>query len=189
MAPKEGQRYQKKIARLQKEIDAIDEFFYGSVDDPQLRYGMLERKRDDVVRGIVLQFHTGIENLLDGWLRSQILGTRGGHAKSRSVAARALDDLLEGPRAIRFARKCNLLRALGDLRRPDYDKLLELDALRNKCSHNWLLNSRLRKGKKPRAQKRPLLRFKDRNLYEAEVLREFIDEYRMVYVRLFQQRP
>src|SRR5262245_61675289 len=51
----------KKIARLKREIDRIDGFFYtNSPDDVDLAW-TLELKRDDMVRAIVLQLHTSTE--------------------------------------------------------------------------------------------------------------------------------
>ena len=51
------------IKRLTREIDEIDDFFYkpSENDDRLLHAGMLERKRDDMVRSTVLQMHTAIE--------------------------------------------------------------------------------------------------------------------------------
>ena len=52
-----------KINRLTREIEEIDSYFYraNEKDDSESHAGMLERKRDDMVRGIVLQIHTAIE--------------------------------------------------------------------------------------------------------------------------------
>jgi len=47
-----------KIARLTREIAEIDEFFY-KVKDRLPYAGMLERKRDDMVRSTVLQLPCG----------------------------------------------------------------------------------------------------------------------------------
>ena len=57
-----------KINRLSREIAAIDRFFYGASENDanrSLHAGMLERKRDDMIRGIVLQLHTAIEDILN----------------------------------------------------------------------------------------------------------------------------
>ena len=48
-----------KIKRLTREIAQIDEYFYQPDKQDRVAYaGMLERKRDDVVRSAVLQMHT-----------------------------------------------------------------------------------------------------------------------------------
>ena len=68
MAKKRGHSatyLKRKISRLNREITDIDDYLYQSNrDDDQLLYaGMLERKRDDMVRMAVLQLHTGIEDI------------------------------------------------------------------------------------------------------------------------------
>jgi len=56
-----------KITRLTREIEEIDQFFYkgNENEDRDLYAGMLERKRDDMVRSTVLQMHTAIEDVLN----------------------------------------------------------------------------------------------------------------------------
>ena len=52
---------------MKREIDQIDKMFY-RVDENEDRYlfaGMLERKRDDIIRSAVLQIHTAIEDILN----------------------------------------------------------------------------------------------------------------------------
>ena len=66
---------EKRIGRLTREIEEIDHFFYGFHKDHFLYMGMLEFKRDDIVRSVVLQLHTSIEDLMTQYLFSEILGT------------------------------------------------------------------------------------------------------------------
>jgi hypothetical protein len=181
--------YERQIRRLRKEISQIDAFVYEVAGDAAQRYSMLQTKRDDVVRGVILQFHTAIEDLLDIWLESHLLGVRpemrNKAARSRRIAARAISDLLTGGSSIGFDRKLKLLLALKLLRQPTCKKLRELNRLRNKCSHNWLLNVRLRKGLKPHAPKLPLLQFKNQDLHTPAALHDFVAEYGLLYARLF----
>src|SRR6516162_6258965 len=90
--------YKQKIRRLQKEISQIDAIVYDAPGDAAERYWMLEHKRDDVVRGVVLQLHTAIEDLLD--VKSYLLGVpaemRNKATRARRMTARAIDDLLTG---------------------------------------------------------------------------------------------
>jgi hypothetical protein len=67
-----------KISRLRREIAQIDASFYeaNKANDRDLYAGMLERKRDDMVRSAVLQLHTAIEDVLTGLITCRILGTR-----------------------------------------------------------------------------------------------------------------
>jgi hypothetical protein len=78
--------YKRKIRRLQKEISQIDAIVYDVPGDAAQRCSMLEHKRDDVVRGVILQLHTAIEDLLDVWLKSYLLGVP---AEMRNKAARS----------------------------------------------------------------------------------------------------
>ena len=55
---KNPKRVQQAAKRLNKEIEEIEDAIYApGKDDPVLIAGMLERKRDDIVRSVVLQLH------------------------------------------------------------------------------------------------------------------------------------
>src|SRR5215467_619342 len=124
----------KKIARLRREIDRIDGFFYtNSPDDADLVW-TLELKRDDMVRAIVLQLHTSTEDLINIRTINRVLAGRGKRG-TRNNAARALRKLFYGAGSIGFDAKLNLALAIEliDLRTKER-------SLRNKCSHKWRLN-------------------------------------------------
>jgi hypothetical protein len=96
----EEQRIERRNRALSKEIIEIDTMFYETSEkDPAQRYSMLERKRDDLVRGVVLQLHTSIEDLLNIWLKSHLLGVpvdmRNVQARRWRIAGRAVDDILK----------------------------------------------------------------------------------------------
>ena len=178
-------RLETKIGRLSKEIEDIDQAIYSGVSDPDGRYFMLERKRDDIVRATVLQLHTSIEDLLDIWLHSHLMGESARNRPRRGARSKAVFELLKGGRAIGFDAKIRLLRALGLLRQPTIARLVELNKLRNRCSHNWLLKAHVRRGVKRRAPKRPLLQYGKGNLYHSGPLMDFHREFTRLYVRLF----
>ena len=77
--------------------------------------GMLERKRDDRVRSVVLQMHTAIEDILNDLMKCRILGIPPDerHRKTRSKSARALHKLFVGGGSIGFERKLNSQLRLG----------------------------------------------------------------------------
>ena len=54
----------RKIARLRREIERIDAFFYTNSPDYVDLAWTLELKRDDMVRAIVLQLHTSTEECM-----------------------------------------------------------------------------------------------------------------------------
>jgi hypothetical protein len=72
--------------------------------------------------------------------------------------------------------KLNLAVSIGVMSATTQEQLTELNTLRNKCSHNWLLRVPVRRGRRPRQQKPPLLQYHGRDLHEVAVLEQFVDE-------------
>jgi hypothetical protein len=178
---------ERKISRLTREIEKIDAFFYQTkAGDRDLYAGMLERKRDDMVRSAVLQLHTVIEDLLNIRIMNRILGMRSVRT-TRSGSARALHKLFVGARSIGFEMKLNLAIAIGLINSKMQERLTELNRLRNRCSHNWRLNVRVRRGKKPKQKKPPLLLYRGRDLHHVAVLEEFSREYTRLYLKLYMK--
>src|SRR5215831_8788975 len=175
---------QKKIARLRREIDKIDGFFYTNTPDDADLVWTLELKRDDMVRAIVLQLHTSTEDLLNIRTINRILAGRG-RRSTRNHAARALRKLFYGARSIGFDAKLNLALAIGLINLNTKERLEELNSLRNKCSHNWRLNVRRRHGRKAAQKKPPLLMYQEQDLHKAAVLEGFRHEYTNLYLKLF----
>jgi hypothetical protein len=180
-----------KIRRLTREIRKIDEFFYGTnkYASRDLYAGMLERKRDDIVRSTVLQLHTAIEDLLTSWITCRVLGIRAEEKqkRARTMSAQALRRMLWGSGSIGFDMKLNFAVALRLVNGHTQKKLAELNRLRNKCSHNWLLKVPVRRGRRPKQKKLPLLLYKGRNLHGVEALEDFTREYGLLYARLFSR--
>ncbi|HVO62884.1 MAG TPA: hypothetical protein VMT53_18270 [Terriglobales bacterium] len=174
---------------MKREITKIDEVFYriNDTEDRVLYAGMLERKRDDMIRSAVLQMHTAIEDLLNSQIICRILNVRPEDRarKIRSKSAQALRCMLIGPRSLGFETKLNFAVVLGLIRTGTKDRLTELNTLRNKCSHNWLLKAPVRHGKRPKQKKPPLLLYKGRDLHNVNVLEEFLAEYGPIYYKLF----
>jgi hypothetical protein len=179
-------RVEAAIKRLTREIEQIDAIFYG-VNENERRHlyaGMLERKRDDMVRSAVVQMHTAIEDLLDQHITYKILGSTR-QRPARGNAARALHSLLIGGSSIGFDRKLFLAIALRIINTKTRDRLQTLNTLRNKCSHNWLLKVPVRYGKRPAQKKPPLLHYKGRDLHSVATLGDFLAEFSDVYVKLY----
>jgi hypothetical protein len=178
-----------KIRRLTREIMKIDDFFYGTnKDDSRTLYAeMLDRKRDDMVRSVVLQLHTAIEDVLTSWITIRVLGIRmeEQEKQSRTKSAQALRRMLRGGGSIGFDMKLNFAIALRLINGPTQKKLAELNQLRNKCSHNWLLKMPVRRGRRPKQKKLPLLYYKGHDLHGVKVLEDFTREYGRLYANLF----
>jgi hypothetical protein len=178
-----------KISRLTREIGEIDKFFYrvNEDEDRSLYAGMLERKRDDMVRSAVLQIHTAIEDVLNSQIICCILRVKpeDRSGKMRSKSARALRKMLFGAGSLGFDMKLNFAVALGLLNAKTKDKLMALNTLRNKCSHNWLLKAPVRHGRRPRQKKPPLLLYEGSDLHDVATLKDFAGEYGSIYYKLF----
>jgi hypothetical protein len=186
------QRVERYIKRLTREIEEIDDFFYGHDEDGDrvLYLGMLERKRDDMVRSAVLQLHTSIEDLITSLILYASLGITEEEYKHRlkSERAKAYRKMLYGGGSLGFDMKLNFAVGLGLITRAMQDKLMELNTIRNKCSHNWVLKKVVRRGKRPKQPKPPLLHFRGRDLHQVAVLRDFISEFGLLYVRIYAKR-
>ncbi len=179
------------IKRLTREIEEIDNFLYkfNEHEDRLLYAGMLERKRDDMVRSAVLQMHTAIENLLNSYITSQITrGTRRWRS-SRSQSARALRRMLVGSGSLGFEMKLNFALALRLITSKTKERLVILNTLRNKCSHNWVLKVPVRYGKRPAQKKPPLLLYEGRDLHSVAALKDCVSEYGGIYLKLYIKCP
>ena len=179
-------RVEAAIRRLTREINEIDAFLYGDYEEEErhLYVGMLERKRDDCVRSAVLQMHTAIEDLLDQHITHAVLGSTR-RRPARGHSARALRSLLLGGSSIGFDRKLSLAIALRIISSKTRDRLQTLNSVRNKCSHNWILKSSMRYGKRPTQKKNPMLHYEGRDLHSVNTLRDFVSEFSRIYLKLY----
>jgi hypothetical protein len=81
--------------------------------------------------------------------------------------------------------KLNLALALRLINSKTKDRLLTLNTLRNKCSHNWALKVAVRQGKRPKQKKPPFLLYEGRDLHAVEALKDFVGEYGGIYLKLY----
>jgi hypothetical protein len=183
--------FETKIRRLTREIRKLDEFFYGTDkdNDHTLYAGMLERKRDDMVRSVVFQLQTVIEDVLSSWIMCRALGIgmeeQGKRARRRS--AQAVRRMLWGSGGAGFDMKLNFAVALWLIKGPTVKKLVELNRLWNKCSHSLLLQVPVRRGRRPKQKKQPLLLYRGRDLHSVQALEDFTREYGLLHVKLFSR--
>lgn len=184
-------RIESAIKRLSREVEEIDRFFYKcSENNDRLLYaGMLERKRDAMVRSAVLQMHTAIESLLNSCITLQLTGGTRRRSSRRSQSARALRRMLLGGGSLGFEMKLNFVLALRIINSRAKDRLVILNTLRNKCSHNWVLKVPVRYGRRPAQKKPPLLLYEGRDLHTVAVLKDFVSEYSGIYLKLYMKCP
>jgi hypothetical protein len=181
-------RVQQAIKRLNREIAEIDAAMYPpDQDDPVLLAGSLEHKRDDIVRSSVLQLHTAIEDLLTQLILYCALGITEPKLKHRlsSERGKAFRRMLYDRDSLGFDMKLNFAVGLGLLSPAARKQLMELNTIRNRCSHNWVLNRPIRRGKRPAQLKPPLLQFRGKDLHKVPVIKDFISEFITAYLRLY----
>jgi hypothetical protein len=180
-------RVQATIKRLSREIEQMEKLFYPeNTKERHLYAGMLEHKRDDLVRGFVIQIHTAIEDILDQLITFAVTGSTRSHRRLRSQSAKALRGLLTGGESIGFHRKLSLALALRIITKNTKDRLHVLNNLRNKCSHNWILKIPVRYGKRPAQKKPPLLTYEGSDLHTIDALNAFVKEYGAgIYLKLY----
>jgi len=180
-------RVEAAIKRLSREIEQMDELFYPEdTKERHLHAGMLERKRDDLVRGFVIQIHTAIEDILDQLITFAVVKTTRSHRRVRTQSAKALRGLLTGSESIGFHRKLSLAIALRIITKKMKDRLHVLNNLRNKCSHNWILKVPVRYGRRPTQKKPPLLAYEGRDLHAIGALNAFVKESGAgIYLKLY----
>ena len=90
--------------------------------------------------------------------------------------------MLEGPRSISFEMKLNFAIVLRLFNSKTQERLIELNTLRNRVSHNWFLKAPQRRDKSPRQKKPPLLRYHGRDLHDVKVIKDFMSEYTKIYL-------
>jgi len=105
----------------------------------------------------------------------------------RNKKAKELYGMLYGGKSMGFDMKLRFAIVNGVLTEKYAQKLTILNGLRNKCSHNWLLKTTIRRGKKPKDKKPPLLKFNSRDLHNVNVLKEFEKEFGAVYLHLYMK--
>jgi hypothetical protein len=128
--------------------------------------------------------HTATEDVLSGQIAAVLLDTSYRDRK-RGSRTKNVDELMQGGRAMGFDAKVTLSLSLGLLNKTQATKLRELNSMRNKCSHNWLLRANVRRKKLPKAPKPPLLSFRGKDLHSIPVLKDFCGEFGAIYAKLW----
>lgn len=165
------------IKRLTRDIAAIERAFNGS-DEGRDAYSKaydLQTRRDDLIRASVLHLHTTIEDRIDELIIRGMLNI--GAIVRPTQRGQALRRMLSGGGSLGFDMKLNFAVALGVMNEATRRKLMELNTLRNRCSHHHVLTGNIREGKRRGQKKPPLLNFRGRRLHSTKVFKEFADEY------------
>jgi hypothetical protein len=166
------------IVRLKADIELIENRLYGTgAKDLHLRYLNVQTYRVELLRGFVLYTFLALESLLKDllldFMRAQKKQVRVGELK----------------RFVRDVRSADLIDWCGKLSiisRKQHVHLVELNRIRNRCAHEWLLDAPKYRavvtGSKTRRIREPAVRYKNKNLFDTHV---FLDEFAPIYGRTY----
>jgi hypothetical protein len=173
---------QSKITKITADIARIEQSFFRSEErDLDQRYHQLTRKREHLLRSIVLELHLSIEDILTGAIGNALLQGR----LIRSPIGQTIRDLLQDDRPLGFRHKLMLARSMNLITGKQFADLAELNSVRNRCSHNWILSKVTRRKIKPSKSKRQLLRWRGTNLYKTDDFLAFARLYSKHYLNLW----
>ena len=110
----------KRISKISADIARIEKSFF-----PRQHYCELQRKREHLLRSIILELHLSIENIITGAILNALLQGR----LIRSPAGHAIRDLLEDDHALGFRHKLLLARSLSLITRAEFTDLAELNTV------------------------------------------------------------
>jgi hypothetical protein len=142
---------------------------------------------DNVIRSAVLQLHTSIEDILNSMIMCRILGVPANKRSKymSSPRGKALRKMMMSAEGLGFDQKLDLAVALHIINEKRRKRLGVLNTLRNKCSHHWLLKAPVRRGRRPRQLKPPLLLYETHDLHQVDTFKDFLAEYGPIYINMF----
>lgn len=158
-----------------KEVESISTTLYDLDDNDQnLRYWNLKWYRDELFRVYVIYIHLSIEDLIEEMIYKKL---KTNSVFKKSQLKKAIEEDIPSIELINWAARLRLVS------KRDYDLLVELNRIRNKCSHNWVLNSHVyRKTKNKKRISRSLVDYNGKNLLNKKV---FFEEFGPVYTSLY----
>ena len=172
----------RKISKIAADIARIEKRFFLTDDaDLDQRYFELKRKRNHLLRSIVLELHLSIEDIITSAVGNALLRGR----PIRSPIGQTIRDLLQDDRPLGFRHKLMLARSLNLITPAEFTELAELNTVRNRCSHTWSLNKMNRRRIKPSKPKRPVLRWRGTNLYQTAAFMDFVNHFTGRYLKLW----
>ena len=158
--------YGARCDRLTKEIEKLVSALYNTSDnDDRLRYENLKNYRVEVMRSFIMYMHLAIEDLLRALLFDFI------KKQNRNLTRKATIKFTREITSAELVRWCGRLNLIT---RTVYRRLLDLNSIRNRCAHNWLLDiPRLQNvGTRGRRRRKriPVVMYENRNLLNRDVL-------------------
>jgi hypothetical protein len=173
-----------KEKRLRNEIDKlIDRLYNTNEKKNEIRYDNLKTYRIEIIRGFIVYSHLAIEDLLKEMLIEFL------KHQSRIFKVAAIKKSIKGMRSseiIEWSARLNLINV------KQYKFIKDLTSVRNKCSHNWIIdipeNKMIIKQKIKEWKKTPVIRFRNKNLLNPKIFSsEFWPELAYIYLQLLRK--
>jgi hypothetical protein len=168
------------IVKLRRELQRIQDIVLpvsgGDNDDETLF--LLKQARDHIVRAGIIETQLAIEDLLTKAIANKLLSGK----SDRTVFRKALEDI-----RLRFPQTLMLARTLGLITQRELKDLEKLNTVRNSCAHRWQLGVLVSRGVPPKEPKRPILKYQGKNVYNIDVLKSFIEHFRVRYLKLYMR--
>jgi len=167
--------------KLREGYDLLNYFY--KLDEEELSRIQQSSFRDDIFRLVILHFHLAIEELLKSFIFQKLPNRRTLTAKQNIKYV----EELSSKNAIELAAR------LGIINKNGYEALIELNTIRNKCSHHWVLNA-YTLAKKPsfkqkQRERKYRIEFQGKSLLNLNVMKnEFMPLYSDLYLELFAIR-
>ena len=119
---------------VQEGRDLLDNFYGFSREDDPDRYLLKDQFRQDVYRLIVIHFQLSIEELVRSFVYKRLTSPPdpGTFTYEKNVG---FVYNLNSRHLLELAARLHVLT------KPGYEELVKLNEIRNKCSHNWVLES------------------------------------------------
>jgi len=168
---------------VQEGRDLLDYFYGFSQEDDLDRYLQQENFRQDVYRLIVMNFHLSIEELVRSFVFERLTSPPDPGTFTYEKNVEFVYNL-NSRQLLDLAARLHVLTKLG------YDELVKLNAIRNKCSHHWMLHSftvkeKIKANVEP-GDIAPQIDFNGQNLLTPEVVKDqFIPLYASIYLELW----
>lgn len=171
-------QYGAKCDRLTKEIERLVSALYNtSADDDRLRYENLKTYRVEAMRSFILYLHLAIEDLLRALLFDFI------KKQNRALTRKATIKITREMTSAELVHWCGRFKLITT---PVYRRLLDLNGIRNRCAHNWVLDIPRFQNVGPRGRRRrkriSVVIYENRNLLNRHV---FLNSFCRIYGKIY----
>ncbi|MFA4999438.1 MAG: hypothetical protein WC519_01790 [Parcubacteria group bacterium] len=187
----------RKTKGLRNDIDKIKKNHFRFVEnlnnDPEALFYATKMEKTLLIRSLIVETHLAIEDFINSLLQISLLKRHPrikkekGGITAKNYFNNAFEDassIFYGNNSMGFKKKIILLRIMGVINKRLYEDLDILNTLRNKCSHNWEIESVIRRKIKRDKSKKYVLIFKGKSLFDPKIMINFLDKYNDVLLKI-----